>query len=240
MFLRCQDSSDEAIFPPIFYHSVVDSVCFSVVTGDLTMSARWNVLNWCRVIGWSDICINKHLCDEVAGEFVFSFFFLFFPVSEESKNLTLFSIYFFPSVFHGRWRSGANVALPSLLLSSCKMLIGAGTRLMTGLTYWGVGSLIYSAYLFLPIFQWCEVEIGNAQPMFRGDIPNWSAITPMGEAQRGVRNLAFSRSVIVSSAGVIWVSGYRVISEADEGRKGERDVITSLCRRRTDEELGSN
>lgn len=37
--------------------------------------------------------------------------------------------------------------------------------------------------------------------------------------------------MIVSSAGVIWVSCYRVISDADEEGKMGRSVITSLRRR---------
>lgn len=67
----------------------------------------------------------------------------------------------------------------------------------------------------------CDGEGRHTAQTKRGDI------TLMGEAQKGVKHLwlAFSRSVIVSSAGVIWVSGYRVISE---GKNGERRNYFSL------------
>lgn len=68
----------------------------------------------------------------------------------------------------------------------------------------------------------CEVEIGNAP--LQMPIPNRIEV-PLPRRVKsstvGLRNLrlALSRSMIVSSAGVIWVSGYRVISDADEGEK---------------------
>lgn len=71
-------------------------------------------------------------------------------------------------------------------------------------------------------------KLGTPSRCERGKHPKLKGdITLMAEAQKEVKNLqlAFSCSVIVSSAGVIYVSSYRVISE---GRNGERRNYFSL------------
>lgn len=107
-------------------------------------------------------------------------------------------------------------------------------RLMIALSYWEhtkKKKQEKNPHLILPISPSPSSSVlrsGNwkrpANASGRHPKPNRGAITPGGWSTVGLKNLrlALSRSMIVSSAGVIWVSGYRVISDADEGRNGER------------------
>ena len=178
----------------------------------------------------------------------FAYFFSKERQKEEGKKESIpncFSNPFFPppSVSRGRWGSGANVPLPSPLLSSCKTLIGAGARPVIAHSYWELkgkkkkrkekqkakkkNRLIHPAYLSFPIF-WCfarwKLETPRKMHWGRTSQTESRCHYPDGWSTVGLKNLqhALSRSMIVSSAGVIWVSGYRVISDADEGRAGEK------------------
>lgn len=72
--------------------------------------------------------------------------------------------------------SAANVTLPSRLLSSCKVLIGTGTRLMIGQAYIEKKNkkpLIYSAYLSDPIDEcFARWKLETPSQSDGGHIPN--------------------------------------------------------------------
>lgn len=168
---------------------------------------------------------------------------------------------FFPSVFRGRWGSSANVPLPSPLLSSCKTLIGVGTA------SW-LHSLIgskkerkkkkterkkrkssFNSFCLSPpphLRVFCEVEIGNAPQMHRGDILNRievplpRRVKHSGAEKSPACSLSFNDCLISRSNLGFWLSGHFWCRRGEKRGEMGRDVITSLSRLRTDEELGSN